>query len=98
MAGYDQCARRQSARRARPEKIISGLELNLAPAEIETLKRGNPTNGAAYEDYLRGVDLYGMNDFESSIAMLERSAAADPSYARAWMRLGRAYEANASLQ
>ena len=80
------------------EKIVAGLELSLAPAEIATLKRGNATNAAAYEDYLRGVDLYALNDFGSSIAMLERSTAADPNYAPAWTQLGRAYEANANLQ
>jgi serine/threonine protein kinase len=80
------------------EKIISGLALNLAPAEIETLKRDNPTNRTAYEDYLRGVDLYAMNDFSSSIAMLEKSTSLDPSFAPAWTYLGRAYGANASLE
>ncbi|HTX37818.1 MAG TPA: protein kinase [Bryobacteraceae bacterium] len=80
------------------ESIISGLELNLSPSEMQTLKLDNPTNRAAYEDYLRGVDLYAMNDFESSIAMLEKSAALDPHYSPAWTHLGRAYEANASLQ
>jgi len=80
------------------EKIIAGLELNLTPSEIETLKLDNPTNRAAYEDYLRGVDLYAMNDFASSIEMLEKSTALDSGYAPAWTHLGRAYEANASLQ
>ena len=80
------------------EKIISGLELNLTPSEIETLKLDNPTNRTAYEDYLRGVDLYAMNDFQSSIAMLEKSTALDPTYSPAWTHLGRAYEASASLQ
>jgi serine/threonine protein kinase/tetratricopeptide (TPR) repeat protein len=80
------------------EKIISSLELNLTPAEVETLKVDNPINRTAYEDYLRGVDLYVMNDFESSIALLEKSAALDPNFALTWTHLGRAYEANASLQ
>ena len=79
-------------------RIISSLNLNLTPAEIETLKLDNPTDRTAYEDYLRGVDLYSMNDFESSIAMLEKSAALDSRYALTWTHLGRAYEANASLQ
>ena len=80
------------------EKIISSLELNLTPSEIQNLKIDNPTDRTAYEDYLRGVDLYAMNDFESSIAILEKSAALDPNYAPTWTHLGRAYEANASLQ
>jgi tetratricopeptide (TPR) repeat protein len=80
------------------EKIISGLALKLTPSEEQTLKLDNPANRAAYEDYLRGVDLYALNDFESSIAILEKSTALDPSYAPAWTNLGRAYGANASLQ
>jgi tetratricopeptide (TPR) repeat protein len=80
------------------EKIISGLALNLTPSQIQTLKLDNPTNGAAYEDYLRGVDLYAMNDFKSSIELLEKSSAVDPSYAPTWTNLGRAYEAYANLQ
>ena len=80
------------------ESIISGLELNLSASEMQTLKLDNPTNRTAYEDYLRGVDLYALNDFESAIAMLEKSAALDPRYSPAWTHLGRAYEANASLQ
>lgn len=79
-------------------KIISNLELNLTPAEAQTLKLDNPIDRTAYEDYLRGVDLYAMNDFETSIVMLEKSAGLDPSYAPTWTHLGRAYEANASLQ
>ncbi|HUA57308.1 MAG TPA: protein kinase [Verrucomicrobiae bacterium] len=80
------------------EDIISGLALKLTPSEIETLRLDNPRNRQAYEDYLRGVDLYAMNDFESSIATLERSVSLDGSYGPAWTSLGRAYEANASLQ
>jgi serine/threonine protein kinase/Tfp pilus assembly protein PilF len=80
------------------EKIISGLELTLTPSETEHLKLDVPRADAAYEDYLRGVDLYSINDFDSSIAMLEKSVALDPTYALAWAHLGQAYEANASLQ
>ena len=79
-------------------KIISGLELNLTPSQIEVLKLDNPTNRAAYEDYLRGVDRYAMNDFKSSIELLEKSTALDPTYSPAWTNLGRAYEANGNLQ
>jgi TolB-like protein len=80
------------------EKIISGLELTLTPTETAHLKLDVPRANTAYEDYLRGVDMYSINDFDSSIAMLEKSVAIDPSYALAWAHLGQAYEANASLQ
>ena len=80
------------------EKIISGLELSLTPSESAHLKLDKPSADAAYEDYLRGVDLYAINDFETSIAMFEKSASVDPSYALTWAHLGQAYETNASLQ
>jgi TolB-like protein/Flp pilus assembly protein TadD len=80
------------------EKIISGLALNLTPSQMETLKLDSPTNRTAYEDYLRGVDQYAMNDFQSSIELLEKSTALDPTYSPAWTNLGRAYEANGNLQ
>jgi len=80
------------------EKIISGLELKLTPSDVESLKQDTPSNRAAYENYLRGVDLYALNDFESSIATLEKSTALDPGYWPTWTNLGRAYAANASLQ
>ena len=80
------------------EKIISGLELTLTPSESAHLKLDVPRADTAYEDYLRGVDLYSINDFDSSITMLEKSVAIDPAYALAWAHLGQAYEANASLQ
>jgi serine/threonine protein kinase len=79
------------------ERIISGLELSLTPSESAHLKSDKP-RPEAYESYLRGVDLYALNDFESAIAMLEKSALIDPGYALTWSHLGQAYEANASLQ
>jgi serine/threonine protein kinase len=79
------------------EKIISGLELSLTPAETTHLKLDKPSAGA-YDDYLRGVDRYAVNDFEASIGLLERAAARDPAFALTWAHLGQAYEANASLQ
>jgi serine/threonine protein kinase len=79
------------------QQIISGLELNLSAAEAGNLKLDNPINRAAYEDYLRGVDLYAQGDFSSAIAVLERSASEAPSYALTWAHLGRAYTTAASL-
>ena len=56
------------------QQIIAGLELNLSATEAGNLKLDNPIDRAAYEDYLRGVDLYAQGDFSSAIAVLERSA------------------------
>ncbi len=80
------------------QQIIKGLELNLSPAETANLKPEKPISTAAYEDYLRGIDFYSLNEFSQAIDMLEKSAAIEPKYAPAWAHLGRAYTTNASLQ
>jgi serine/threonine protein kinase/tetratricopeptide (TPR) repeat protein len=80
------------------QQIIKGLELNLSPAEAANLKPDNPINSQAYEYYLRGVDLYSLNEFGAAIKMLEKSTAMEPNYALTWAHLGRAYTTNASLQ
>ena len=80
------------------QEIVKGLELNLTPAEAQRLKPDNRVDPVAYEDYLRGVDLYSSNDFAGAIAMLQKSASIDPTYAPTWAQLGRAYTTNASLK
>jgi len=80
------------------QQIIKGLELNLSPAEAANLKPERPISTAAYEDYLRGIDLYSLNQFAPAIEMLEKSTAIEPNYAPAWAHLGRAFTTNASLQ
>jgi len=80
------------------QQIIKELELNLSPAEAANLKPEKPISTAAYEDYLRGIDLYSLNQFGAAIEMLEKSTAMEPNYAPAWAHLGRAYTTNASLQ
>jgi serine/threonine protein kinase/tetratricopeptide (TPR) repeat protein len=80
------------------QQIIKGLELNLSPAEAANLKPENAINSLAYEYYLRGVDLYSLNQFTEAIQMLEKSAAIAPNYAPTWAHLGRAYTTNASLR
>ena len=80
------------------QQIIKGLELNLSPAEAANLKPESAINSVAYEYYLRGVDLYSLNQFAEAIQMLEKSAAIEPNYALTWAHLGRAYTTNASLR
>jgi serine/threonine protein kinase/TolB-like protein len=80
------------------QEIVKGMELNLSPAEAQNLKPENPVNPLAYEYYLRGVDLYSLNDFPAAIAMLEKSVSIDPNYAPTWAHLGRAYTTNATLR
>jgi TolB-like protein/Flp pilus assembly protein TadD len=80
------------------QQIIRGLEVSLSPAEEEKLRPETKVNPAAYEYYLRGVDLYALDNFPGAVAMLEKAASADPNYAPTWAHLGRAYTTNASLQ
>jgi len=80
------------------QQIVKGLELNLTPVEAQSLKPETPINSQAYEYYLRGVDLYSLNDFQAAIGMLEKSAEIAPDFAPTWANLGRAYTTNASLQ
>jgi serine/threonine protein kinase/tetratricopeptide (TPR) repeat protein len=79
------------------QQIIHQLELNLSPAEAANLKPEKPISTAAYEDYLRGIDLYSLNEFSEAIQMLEKATTLEPNYAPAWAQLGRAYTTSASL-
>jgi serine/threonine protein kinase len=79
------------------QQIIGGLELHLTAAEAGNLKQNSPIDRAAYEDYLRGVDLYAQGDYSNAITVLERSASEGPNYALTWAHLGRAYTTAASL-
>jgi DNA-binding winged helix-turn-helix (wHTH) protein/TolB-like protein len=80
------------------QEIVKGLELNLSPSEAERLKPDKPVDAAAYEYYLRGVDLYSRNDFSTAVKMLEKSAELDPNHALTWAYLGRSYNASASFE
>ena len=79
------------------QQIINQLELNLSPAEAANLKPAKPISTTAYEDYLRGIDLYSLNEFSAAIQMLEKATSLEPNYAPAWAQLGRAYTTSASL-
>ncbi len=80
------------------EEILSGLELRLSPAEERNVKSNAAISPEAYEDYLRGVDLYAKGDYAGAIRVLQESARIQPDYAQTWAHLGRAYTTEASLQ
>ncbi len=80
------------------EEIISGLELRLSPTETRYVEANESISREAYEDYLRGVDLYAQGDYAGAIRVLKESARMQPDYAQTWAHLGRAYTTNASLQ
>jgi DNA-binding winged helix-turn-helix (wHTH) protein/TolB-like protein len=79
-------------------RIIQGLEVSLSPSEAARLNAGTAITPLAYEYYLRGIDLYSLNDFPMAIRMLEKSTQLAPDYALTWAHLGKAYTANASFQ
>lgn len=78
-------------------EIIKGLTLSLSPLEVERLKPEREISPLAYEYYLRGVDLYALNEFPTAIRMLKKSTELEAGYAPAWAELGRAYTASASF-
>ena len=80
------------------QKAVQGLELTLTESEAGKLTTDERVNPAAYEYYLRGIDLYSKGDFPLAIKMLEKSTQLAPQFAPAWANLGRSYNANASFQ
>ena len=78
-------------------ELIDRLALNLSPREAGSIRMDSPISRDAYEAYLRGVDLYAMNDFPGAIGLLEKAASMEPGYALTWAHLGQAYTTNASL-
>ena len=74
------------------KRVTEALSVALAgdsgPGSIGT------TNVAAYDAYLRGKQLVDRREtkaLEEGVALLEKAVAADPNFARAWVRLSEAY-------
>lgn len=78
--------------------VIHSLGLELRPEEVERLDHGAPTNPAAYEYYLRGLDEGFKSNFKGAIGMLERSIALEPDNAMAWCELATVYLACGEIQ
>lgn len=79
-------------------ELVNGLRLSLTPSESARLEPEAPIDPAAYEYFLRGVDLYARNEFSTAIQMLRKSATIAPNYALTWAHLGRALTASASFE
>lgn len=79
------------------QQIVAGLQVPLSPPEAARLAETRSAKAGAYEEYLRGVDLYATNQFGQSIHTLEHSAQLDPDFPLTWAMLGRAYTTDASL-
>jgi serine/threonine-protein kinase len=81
------------------QRIVDGLRLELSPAEQVGIAKASTQNGAAYEHYLRGRDLFARfifrstapEDCASAIEHFERAIQLDPNFALAYDGLGASY-------
>lgn len=81
------------------QRIVEGLRLELSPSEQVGTGKASTKNPAAYEQYLRGRDLFGRFIFRSlseadcsdAIQHFERAIELDPNFALAYDGLGACY-------
>jgi serine/threonine protein kinase/Tfp pilus assembly protein PilF len=81
------------------QRIVEGLSLELSPSEQVGTGKASTKNPAAYEQYLRGRDLFGRFIFRSlsaddcaqAIEHFERAIELDPTFALAYDGLGAAH-------
>ncbi|GIU82856.1 MAG: hypothetical protein D6687_04960 [Acidobacteria bacterium] len=81
------------------KQIVEGLKLELSPKELEKLGQAPTQNPQAYEEYLRGRDLFGKfifhslsnEDCEAAILHFKRAIELDPHFALAYSGLGACY-------
>jgi len=81
------------------QRIVEGLRLELSPAEQVKIAKPATENPAAYEQYLRGRDLFARfifrtvspEDCHDAIEHFQRAIELDPNFALAYDGLGAAY-------
>jgi eukaryotic-like serine/threonine-protein kinase len=81
------------------QRIVEGLCLELSPAEQDGLAKPSTQNAAAYEQYLRGRDLFArfifrtvaQEDCDAAIEHFQRAIELDPNFALALDGLGACY-------
>jgi serine/threonine protein kinase/tetratricopeptide (TPR) repeat protein len=81
------------------QRIVEGLRLELSPAEQDGIAKPSTQNAAAYEQYLRGRDLFARfifrtiapEDCAAAIEHFQRAIELDPNFALAHDGLGAAY-------
>ena len=78
------------------QRIVEGLRVELSPAEQVGIAKATTQNPAAYEQYLRGRDLFARfifrtlsrKDCDAAIAHFERAIQLDPNFALAYDGIG----------
>jgi serine/threonine-protein kinase len=78
------------------QRIVEGLRVELSPAEQSGIAKASTQNALAYEQYLRGRDLFARfifrtlseDDCNEAIAHFERASQLDPNFALAYDGLG----------
>jgi len=81
------------------QRIVEGLRLELSPAEQDGIAKPSTLNAAAYEQYLRGRDLFARfifrtiapEDCDAAIEHFQRAIELDPNFALALDGLGASY-------
>ena len=81
------------------QRIVEGLRVELSPAEQSGIAKAATQNPSAYEQYLRGRDLFARfifrtlsrEDCDAAIAHFERAVQLDPQFALAHDGIGAAY-------
>jgi serine/threonine-protein kinase len=81
------------------QRIVEGLRLELSPAEQAGIEKPSTQNAAAYEQYLRGRDLFArfifrtiaQEDCDAAIEHFQRAIELDPNFALALDGLGASY-------
>ncbi len=81
------------------QRIVEGLRVELSPAEQVGIGKASTQNPAAYEQYLRGRDLFARfifrtlspDDCDGAIEHFERASQLDPNFALAYDGLGACY-------
>src|SRR6266540_385636 len=81
------------------QRIVEGLRLELSPAEQDGMAKPSTQNAAAYEQYLRGRDLFARfifrtvapEDCDAAIEHFQRAIELDPNFALALDGLGASY-------
>lgn len=81
------------------QRIVEGLRLELSPAEQDDMAKPSTQNAAAYEQYLRGRNLFARfifrtvapEDCDAAIEHFQRAIELDPNFALALDGLGASY-------